>query len=335
MKVSLVVSPYLQKNSIFREGLHRDDIFHRFRLLKEMLEDQGHQIATDDLFPKESSDRILYAANMPSTLPRQNEVSKSFIILSESEFIKPENYIRSKHAFFNKVFTWHDDFVDGDKYIKLNYAHPFNNDVPEDPKRKLCTLIAANKKATRMKASDLYRERVNAIRWFEKNHPEDFDLYGVGWDNFRFNGFSGASVLNKISGRLKPLFRMANKTFPSYAGIIDSKFDVLKKYKFSICYENAKGIPGYITEKIFDSFNAGCVPVYYGAPNVADYIPENCFLDFNKFESYQHLYEYMKSVSEEEYLGMVKNIKEYLASDCSYQFSSLGFCEIIIRGMKL
>jgi hypothetical protein len=46
----------------------------------------------------------------------------------------------------------------------------------------------------------------------------------------------------------------------SYKGKIDSKKDTLEKYKFSICYENARDTPGYITEKIFDCFFAANSP---------------------------------------------------------------------------
>jgi hypothetical protein len=31
---------------------------------------------------------------------------------------------------------------------------------------------------------ELYSKRVEAIKWFEKNHPEDFDFYGIGWDRY-------------------------------------------------------------------------------------------------------------------------------------------------------
>ena len=52
-----------------------------------------------------------------------------------------------------------------------------------------------------------------------------------------------------------------------------------KNISFAICYENARDIPGYITEKIFDCFFAGCVPIYWGgAPNVTDHIPANTFI---------------------------------------------------------
>lgn len=30
----------------------------------------------------------------------------------------------------------------------------------------------------------------------------------------------------------------------------------------------------YVTEKLYDAFVAGCVPVYYGAPNIEDLLPD-------------------------------------------------------------
>jgi hypothetical protein len=63
----------------------------------------------------------------------------------------------------------------------------------------------------------------------------------------------------------------------------------LEKYKFSICYENARDTPGYITEKIFDCFFAGCVPIYWGANNITDHIPKECFIDKRDFEDYKVL----------------------------------------------
>ena len=46
------------------------------------------------------------------------------------------------------------------------------------------------------------------------------------------------------------------------------KHEFLQKYKFNICFENASD-PGYITEKYFHAKAAGCIPVYWGDPNLA------------------------------------------------------------------
>lgn len=46
------------------------------------------------------------------------------------------------------------------------------------------------------------------------------------------------------------------------------KHEFLQKYKFNICFENSSD-PGYITEKYFHAKAAGCIPVYWGDPNLA------------------------------------------------------------------
>ena len=46
----------------------------------------------------------------------------------------------------------------------------------------------------------------------------------------------------------------------------DNKITYLKNYKFNICPENSDS-NGYVTEKIFQSIQAGCIPVYWGSEN--------------------------------------------------------------------
>ena len=46
---------------------------------------------------------------------------------------------------------------------------------------------------------------------------------------------------------------------------------IYNRYKFIICFENSK-TPGYVTEKIFNVFLSGSIPIYDGAPNINEYI---------------------------------------------------------------
>lgn len=329
-KVSLVVSDYLQNNVIFDEsGIHRDDIFDRFVALKLLFQKCGYDLSTDDINTVEESEFVIYSSNMPKNMPVDKD--KSFIILSESEFIRPDNYDRNKHEYFNKVFTWHDEFVDGKKYIKLNYAHKFPNTITAGFNRKLCHLISANKKPPHSISNDLYSKRVDAIRWFEKYKPADFDLYGVGWDKMAFSSSKIAKLMKKVS----PLNKIANalffKEYSSYRGKVDNKKEAMQKYKFSICFENAKNIPGYITEKIFDSFFSGCIPIYWGANNIQQYIPADCYIDMRRFSSFDELYHYISGINEEQYNNFIANISKYLKSDEAIQFSSQGFAQTIVE----
>ena len=43
---------------------------------------------------------------------------------------------------------------------------------------------------------------------------------------------------------------------------VNDKIEWLKSYKFNICFENSS-YPGYLTEKLFDAFMGGCVPIYW------------------------------------------------------------------------
>lgn len=335
-KACLVVGKNLTQNRIFETSLHRDNCLDRFAKLKHAMQEEGYDLSTHDINGIDASEIVIYAANMPKRLPINKHIKKSYLILSESPFIRPDNFDVEKHKYFNKVFTWADELVDGKKYIKLNYAHAFPEhiDMNLSNKKKLCVLIASNKKPKpalpdNLLARDLYSERESAIRWFEANHLHDFDLYGIGWDAYCFSG--SKRVLNRVPLLPRVAQKLIGGSYPSYKGMIKHKKPVMGRYKFSICYENCKDISGYVTEKIFDSFFAACVPVYLGADNVAQFIPKNTFIDKREFHNYDDLYWYLKSISDVDYFRYLQNIQAYLNSEHSLPFKSEGFARTIIE----
>lgn len=63
----------------------------------------------------------------------------------------------------------------------------------------------------------------------------------------------------------------------------DSKLETIARYHFTLAFENSVAAD-YVTEKFFDPLGAGSVPVYLGAPNVADFAPgRRCFVDTRDF----------------------------------------------------
>ena len=109
----------------------------------------------------------------------------------------------------------------------------------------------------------------------------------------------------------------------------------MKKYKFSIAYENIKDETGYITEKIFDSFFAGCVPIYLGADNITEYIPKNCFIDQRDFKNYDSIYDFMVKMSADDYLNYLNNIDKFLKSDKAQVFKIEYFAKTIVNEILL
>ncbi|RYG41523.1 hypothetical protein EON68_02990, partial [archaeon] len=51
-----------------------------------------------------------------------------------------------------------------------------------------------------------------------------------------------------------------------------TKLDLFASYKFALVFENSVDYD-YVSEKVMDAWSAQCVPVYWGAPNVEDYLP--------------------------------------------------------------
>ena len=329
-KVSFVTDASHQSNKIFhadRSELKIGNHDKYYELHRAFLARKYH-IATDDLHEPLVSDIVIYF-DLPRKLPIITPYQKSYLLAIESSIIRPENFNIDYHHFFNKIFTWNDSLVDNEKYIKINYAFRLPNTIDKDIQgRKLCCLIASNKKSSFK--NELYSERKKIIRWFEKNFPQDFDLYGYGWDSYRFDEIKPWRRLNKVPIFPKLIYKIPGIRHPSYRGSICSKSEVLRKYKFSIAFENVKGELGYITEKIFDVFIAGCVPIYWGAANISDHIPSDCFIDRRDFENNETLYNYLRTMNNGHYRSYLDNIEKFLQSEKAKKFSTKYFADTIV-----
>lgn len=325
---------YNKNNYMFEHpnALIGDDLLKPMQEIKLYANKKGIAVATVDIMDIKNADAVVFME-----MPDKNNVyfktalqlgKPLFLILFECEVIRKKNYEIENHKYFNKVFTYCDNFIDNKKYFKINFSQTFPSYIPKDiaKKENLCTIIAGNKRSSH--PLELYSKRVEAIEWFEKHHPEDFDLYGIGWDEYIFSGPRPIRALNRIKF-LKKMFASFSP-YPSYKGRIEVKRKVLERYKFSICYENAREIPGYITEKIFDCFFAGCVPVYWGADNIMDHIPKECFIDKRDFDSYEKLYEFIRNMDDKTYLMYIDNIQSYIGSPKSYEFTAECFAKTIV-----
>lgn len=243
----------------------------------------------------------------------QNDTNKLVLILWEGRSVCSANFETSSHKNFNKILTWDDSLVDDKKFFKYCLPSPVNlpKIVEVDfSEKKLLVNISFNK--TSDYPFELYSERLKTIRYFDRKTPHDFDLYGYGWEKFESS---------------EPLL--------TYRGPIESKAEVLPKYKFAVCYENNCDQPGYITEKIFDCLRLDCVPIYWGAPNIADYVDQACFIDRREFESHEELEEYITNISSEEYEKFRVAKRNYLFTDKFRQFLSPAFARTFIKVLNL
>lgn len=219
----------------------------------------------------------------------------------------PEGY-RLLKKIFPYILTWNDDWIDNEHIFKrcLPYwfvdrrGHGINFES-----RKLITCISGNKHSDY--PMELYSERERAISFFEKNHPDEFDLYGTGW---------------KSDDHL------------SYKGVIKDKAHIYHEYRFAICYENIEGMRGYITEKILDCLTSGIVPIYAGAPDICDYVPKECFIYLREYKDYEGLYNYISNIREDEYKLYLKAADEFIHSPMSDHFSGKKYAHYILDAVS-
>lgn len=320
--------PGLAKNIIFdrTNPANRDDCFAPYTMMREKFRAVSVQLDTVD--------RVI-GADLEFEIHQdvqQGSISPiNYLLMFETEFVKSENGNVTEWAKYRKIFTWNDELVDGIRFIKFNFpnsilVHPEDGFENRD---RFCCLISGNKTLSSQDERNLYPERIKAIRWFEQYAPQDFDLYGVDWDiPVVHSGLVGRFERRfwRALGRLVKLH-----PFPSYRGRIERKHDVLTRTRFAICYENVRDLPGYITEKIFDCFFSGCVPVYWGAGNVTDYIPANCFIDRRRFRDTGEVYNYLKAMTEQDFRGYQQRIGAFLQSDAAYPYSAEFFAETIVN----
>lgn len=225
---------------------------------------------------------------------------KVFGIILEPPSVFPQGYEKKNYSLFKYVFTWHDGMVDGQHFIKIMLPYRFKampENLPPFAQRKPYTLINGRKMYPH--PDELYSARIMAIRFFK------MEFYGNGWDI---------------------------KRFPTYRGKVESKIQTLGNYKFCFCFENIQNTPGYISEKIGDCFAAGCVPIYWGAPNISKFIPNDCYIDMRQFDAtrksftgFKRLACYLETIDEISYNQFLAHIRKFLASQQT-QIFSYEFC---------
>ena len=244
-----------------------------------------------------SSENPLYACRFYWNLPRiTSHFDHSIVMSGVKDWVSPKSQFHPQytpHAYYQVV-----------KEAKSNFH-----------KKKFITLIQGNIRTHWMRRlyvgvmnfvkpmpnfvnREGYRDRLGAIKYFSQ-YP-DFDLYGRNWDK-------PVRYTHKYDEAIRK----------SWRGTPDDKPATLKQYKFSLVFENSY-LGGYV-QYINDSLYAGSVPIYWGAPDIAEMYPANCFIDFRKFGcDFTRLNEYLRAMDESEYNGYIDNINDWISSPAAY-----------------
>lgn len=162
-----------------------------------------------------------------------------------------------------------------------------------------------------VKLKDLYTSRMEAIKYFSSKNF--FDLYGRHWGNHSNLSHTERSAVKKLN--------------PSE---VQDKRQLLSQYQFALCFENCV-YPGYVTEKIFDCFFSGCIPIYLGAPDIQEFVPENLFIDMRQFKDFNQLAFFIEAFTEEQRQQYLQRIAIYLKSAEFGKFTDAFFSSTLMQ----
>ena len=103
----------------------------------------------------------------------------------------------------------------------------------------------------------------------------------------RINFFHELSKYKQVSS--------GGKYANNVGGPVENKRDFISRYLFNIAFENSS-YPGYTTEKIAEPWLEGCIPIYWGDPEITRDINPGCFINVHDFDCFDAAFAYIKEV---------------------------------------
>lgn len=297
------------QNNIFESENDFDSRKSPFIRLKGELNEKGILIETLDSYVVKYDILIIHRidVNIGRLLKyiRKFPSTKLIYVVTEETLICPIHSINTlKILKFDAVLTWKS--TNDKSFFKYYYPNPklnFKSKFKFNERELLCGIIS-NKSTPLYQKKTLYNFRHKTVTKLIED--EKFHLFGPGWDHLQDK--------------------------KNYFGKVKSKAETLMRYKYSLVVENSIE-ESAVSEKIFDSMASGCVPIYYGCPNIHHLIPTNCFINFNINEPPKIMINNLKCITNEKWEEYIFNIKNFLCSSSYLKFTEYGFTKIISRSI--
>jgi len=98
--------------------------------------------------------------------------------------------------------------------------------------------------------------------------------------------------------RVDSLSSCLNNAEPPNGVDTRNKESMQEQYLFHLAFEN-QNADDYITEKLWDTFKSGTLPVYLGAKNIKEHVPDNSIVVAEDFQNPQALADYLINLSKD------------------------------------
>jgi hypothetical protein len=268
-----------------------------------------------------------------------------FLIRIEPESVFPAQFLTRVTSRYVKVFTLGSSSRNFENFMNFPTAYRVNKNplVPSLEDHIISDFIELNTKEG-VYGEDNWRARPGNIVFIASNKaspsggrnyflrrklvagnfPHQFDVYGAGWNGKRSALVN--TILRQILHSLRTgyiprtigMFNGVFSKFPDTNGFVADKHNLLKEYKFNVIIENSSLIH---TEKIFDAFINGTIPIYFG-PQISGYgVPDNAYLRFDG--TMKGLNDSLNTLEDRDFRKMREESKNFVTSkEFQNQFSA-------------
>jgi hypothetical protein len=320
-----------------------DRILAPFAAVYERLTRAGIAVDTSDALPDRPDGKlnVVIAYGMPEhqlsesvrrfrKLSTRADVAMSAFFALECPIVEPGEYeaLPLMQLRFRRVFSWSDSesllpFTRLPVAVE-HFSWPQSFDSVHEPlgsvgHRRFLVMMNANK-LPRLYVDELYTARLRAVHFFHQYG--EIDLYGRNWDSAprRLGKTRTPATIRRylekaweIKQRIRPDPLYVSAAAASRGPAV-SKSETFAQYRFAICFENSI-LRGWITEKLFDCFFAGTIPIYWGAPDILDWVPAECFIDMRQFEDFADLRAFLHAMTPAQERCYRDAARAFLASD--------------------
>lgn len=329
-------------------GKYHSSLIRCLAFAKATFEAQGIPMHTADRLPPPSgTDRHLYISignhEHHAQLSQRSDVILSAFMVTEAPVVEPRIYrglAAARHRFKRIYSCIHQDditeFVGTPvDCIPFRWPMDFRGVDPELwPKSDRAFLLMINmNKLPRLTQYELFTERMRAVEFFGRTN--DIDLYGIGWNKASMK--MGRTRLPRVVQRAQIAFRnWCDRASPDpllvaarrvYKGELETKGETLARYDFVLCFENT-ALRGWLTEKLFEALRVGTIPIYWGATDIKELIPPDCFIDMREFGDYADLRTFLKSLDQAAVRRYREAGRAFLESRAFDPFSKESFAGI-------
>jgi hypothetical protein len=240
--------------------------------------------------------------------------SKMILVLWEPPITHPKLHSNAYLSNFGQIYAPSKEWAK--KHNAIYFKWPVGkikikyNKKNFNKRRKNAVIIQGNK--VNFFKGENYSLRREVL--FESLNLENpISLYGNGWNSLPVKEIIRALlnlILNLNLGISQNGIKHIRDKYPKFYGISKNKSNTLEKYKFAIVIENHNS---YISEKIFDALNSGCVTIYIGAKLEEYGLNKNTAIQVDpNLESILITLEKFMSLSEKDIFAIHKTQKKYM-----------------------